>query len=362
MNPQHAVALLFSTLALQASAEVHLLPAGQFKGRDGRPGKDMVWTLSHAQGVALAALLNARHAAVDFQIDYEHQSMLAAQNGKPAPSSAWASRFEWRADRGLFAINVKWTDDARQMIEAGAYKYLSPVLVYDKKTGQVQDLLNAALVGRPNLDLNPVATERLAQLNAQSFNHQENSPMSLLAIFAALSLADTATESDAVAAINHLKTTAEANAGAVVTLNSALGIDVNADAAQAAVAINGLKIRSTTGDENTRATMQALQAQVAQLSANQHARTVDELVDTALNAGQLLPAQAEWAKSLGQADVAQLKAFIKDAPVVAANLQAKQTTAKDPAADAATLSPEEKAMCSAMGLSDAQFIAAKKSA
>ena len=163
---KNVLALLSLALALQAVADVQLLPAGEFVGRDGRPGNGVKWKLSDAQGQALAARLTAKHAAVQFNLDYEHQAMLADKNGQPAPASGWASAFEWRAGVGLFAVNVQWTANARRMIEAGEYKYLSPVIVFDKNTGEVRDVLNASLVNIPCLDLNPVAQERMAALNA----------------------------------------------------------------------------------------------------------------------------------------------------------------------------------------------------
>lgn len=175
---QTAIALLSSALTLHAAAEVQLLPAGEFKGRDGRPGNGLVWKLSDARGRALAAKLNARHASVRFNVDYEHQTMNAKENGQPAPASGWASRFEWREGKGLYALDAQWTDKARQMIERGEYRYLSPVIAYNKRTGEVSDVFNAALVNVPALDISPVARERIAQLSAQFSDEEEDAMLS----------------------------------------------------------------------------------------------------------------------------------------------------------------------------------------
>src|SRR3989338_4827051 len=91
-----SIALLTHALALQASADVHLLPVGEFMGRDGRPGKGLTWKLSDTQGQALATKLNASHRIVHFNFDYEHQALLSEKNGQPAPASGWASAFAWR--------------------------------------------------------------------------------------------------------------------------------------------------------------------------------------------------------------------------------------------------------------------------
>lgn len=44
-----ALALLNVSIALSATAWVHLLPAGEFKGRDGRPDKGKTWKLNSDQ-------------------------------------------------------------------------------------------------------------------------------------------------------------------------------------------------------------------------------------------------------------------------------------------------------------------------
>jgi phage I-like protein len=349
-----AIALLAAALAMQASADVHVLPAGEFVGMDGRPGNAITWKLSDAEGAKLAAALTARHAKVQFQFDYEHQLMNAESNGQPAPASGWASAFEWRNGDGLYALDVQWNARALAMIEANEYKYISPVLVYDKKTGEVKDLLNAALVGRPNLDLNPVAQERVAAMNASAYLPQENPPMTVAtAILMALGLQADNTEAQALAAIDGLKT----KSTSVLALNSALGIDQAADEATAVTAIAALKAKSVTGGDTTLAMIQGLQAELVTLKAAANAQAVEGLVQAALTEGKLVPAQVVWAKQLGQVDVAQLSAFLKDAPTVAAGLASTQSKGEPErdAAGKAVLSADQKAMCAHMGLTEDQF-------
>ena len=92
---------------------------------------------------ALADAINRR--GNEFVIDYEHQTVLSADNGQPAPAAGWAARVEWRDGLGLFAADIRWTDRARAMLAAGEYRYISPVLVSDA-SGTVVDVLHAALV------------------------------------------------------------------------------------------------------------------------------------------------------------------------------------------------------------------------
>lgn len=353
---KHLTALLIAALALSAKADVQILPFGEFSGRDGRPGKDLKWKLGNESGAALAKLLNAKHGKVRFNLDYDHQTFRSESNGQPAPASGWGNTFEWRDNDGLYLLDVKWTARAKAMIDADEYSYISPVIVYDKKTGEIVDVINASLVNIPNLEMHAVAEEQLARMNALDstfINPQEKPEMKLL--LALLGLAATATEDEAIAAVNALKSGHQAT---LTALNTALGLKPEADVDAATSAIATLKTQSATGDKTTQATIATLQAQVAQLSAAQAEREVNALVDQALVDGKLLPAQKAWAINLGKASLANLQSFLKDAPKVAASLSQQQSN--DGAGDAedkskAKLGEAELAMCNAMGLTPEQF-------
>lgn len=155
-------------LVTPAAAGVHvaqLLPAGEFSARDGRPGPGKTWKLNDTQGQALAARLGAIAAQTPIAIDYEHQSIMAATNGQPAPSAGYMLSFEWRNGAGLFA-RVQWNERALTYIRAGEYRYISPVILFDKVTGQITGLHNAALVSTPAL-LGMDAVQAMAAASAE---------------------------------------------------------------------------------------------------------------------------------------------------------------------------------------------------
>src|SRR4051812_9799256 len=56
----------------------------------------------------------------DYQIDYEHESVLKA--GK-APAAGWFTP-ELRDD-GIYATNVQWNEDAAQLLSQRKYRYFS---------------------------------------------------------------------------------------------------------------------------------------------------------------------------------------------------------------------------------------------
>jgi phage I-like protein len=83
---------------------------------------------------------------VELAIDYEHQTFAAADNGKPAPAAGWFVP-EARAD-GLWAVNVRWTDAAAEMLRGKEYRYFSPTFEVDKDN-RITRLLPVALTNFP---------------------------------------------------------------------------------------------------------------------------------------------------------------------------------------------------------------------
>lgn len=363
-----ALALLTSALSLQAAAVVQLLPAGEFKGRDGRPGKDLTWKLPDDQGRALAAHMNERHASVRFNLDYEHQFFLAEQNGQPAPASGWATKFEWRDGIGLFATDMQWTARARQMIEAGEYAYLSPAIVYDKVTGEVTGVINASLTNIPALDISPVGQERLARLTAFSHDDTEHSDMNpvLKALLKALGLPDDATEQTATAALSALQ---QARSDLTALLKSmGLAETTNVQAATTAIATLRTKAdQAASGgsgepDPTKWVSMErfnTLSGEVAQLRSTNVNREVDELIAQATKDGKCAGVVADVWRDIGKKDIAQLRSLIEKSPANPALAGQTQTSGKKPEGGDSQLSAEEIAVCRATGIDPKDFAKTK---
>ncbi len=128
-----------------------LLPAGLFSAVDGRPFDVPGGQWFIDGGIAEKLIIQAKSAANELVIDYEHQTILAESNGQPAPAAGWFSDVQWRAGSGLW-IRPKWTPRALEFIRQGEYRYLSAVFPYSKATGAPTQLHSAALVNRPGLD------------------------------------------------------------------------------------------------------------------------------------------------------------------------------------------------------------------
>lgn len=356
-NSQINLGIAACAISVTSAREVQLLPAGQFRARvTGRPDDAPYWYIDAELASAIIADFDSQK--VKAVIDYEHQTMLAAKNGQPAPASGWFSKLEWRDGVGLFATDVEWTDRAASMIEAKEYLYISPVFSYNKKTGAVKKLLHAALTNNPDLDgMEAVAANQFAQLIDQQLATEALSMTELLEQLRwLLNLPVTSTAEDVTTelqkAIDQIKTAA-ASAASVPGFDVVALIKSQADQIAALTASVANPDPSKFVDVGT---MVALQAEVAALSAQINGKEVDEIVIAALSAGKILPAQEPWARSLGAKNLAALKEFVATAQPIAA-LTATQTDGKPPAntAPGAQLDENQLAVCKAIGTDPGDF-------
>lgn len=313
-----------------APAEFRLVPFGTFKAKDGRPHGLPGWRLDAQSGAA--ALRNIQALADDFLIDYEHQTLYTRENGQNAPASAWVNRadFEIRGD-GIYATHIDWTAAAKAAIEAKEYRYISPVIQYDKKTGVVTGVLMAALV-------NHAAIDGLTDLAAAHFSfNEEDSPVDKETL-ALLGLDENASPEQIAQAVAALKSQADQ----VESLTDQVA---------------ALKANSDPGKPDPAKyvpveTMTALQQQVAALSNQVNRRDCDELIEAALSDGRLLEAQKSWAQSL---DLAALKAYLKDAQPIAA-LKGTQSGGRDPEdGGEGGLTADELAVCKTTGIDPDEY-------
>lgn len=103
----------------------------------------------------------------DFSFDYEHR----ATTGDVAPAAGWY-KLEVR-DGELWAVNIRWTEDAKRYILKKLYRYISPTFYADEE-GQIVEFFNCALTNVP-------ATDNCAQLIAATklLVNQEDTVMDL---------------------------------------------------------------------------------------------------------------------------------------------------------------------------------------
>tara|TARA_R110002051_G_scaffold183589_1_gene253125 strand:- start:16345 stop:17589 length:1245 start_codon:yes stop_codon:yes gene_type:complete len=337
-----------------------VFPEGETRSGDGsgRPTECAAWRLDASNGYPLADLLNAR--PTDMVIDYEHQTLHAQSNGQPAPAAGWltAGQFEYVVGVGLCNRAPSWTTKATQAIAGREYRYKSPVIAYDSD-GYVTNVMNVAITNQPALLTLDELTALSAKFATQPNQKQDKQMTPLLAyIIKALGLPESTTEDAAVTALS-------AQVDDFKTKATDAKIDI--DEAKPLAALSSVFAGANNAEpdpakyvpvETMTQTVAALNAQITTLQSNQ-VDPNDALLTAALSDGRLLPAQEAWAKSYAKSDPAGFKAYLDNAPVIAA-LNAKQTDGKpDPVAgDKITaLSAEQKEVADGMGISHADMIA-----
>ena len=353
-TPNQDLGIAACAISVTASGEIQLLPAGEFRAIDGRPKDVPGWVIDAQIAASVISAFNLKKN--DTVIDYEHQTILSAQNGQPAPASGWFSQLEWRDD-GLWAVDVRWTERASARISDKEYKYISPVFAYDKRTGAVKGLLHAALTNNPALDdMHAVAASQFAQLINQSQKESLSMDGILEQLRWMLNLPVTSSQDEVIAelqkAIDQIKA-AQPTAAASADFNVVALIKSQADQIAALTA-------SASNPDPSKfvpvATMQTLQNEFAALRAQITEREVNEVVTAALASGKILPAQEAWARGHGKENLASLKAYLEGAQPIAA-LTATQTGGIPPEGSTTVqLDENQLAVCRATGTAPEDFM------
>lgn len=321
MSSKTAIAALNFALTLgddgSMPTSAHILPQGPFRSKDGRPEEVTAWQLNETIAVRLIEKIRSRKTKT--VIDYEHQTMLKEKNGQPAPAAGWFGDMQWR-DSGLHAVDIRWTQRAAAMIGAKEYLYTSAVFSYNKKTGEVLDILSFALTNTPALDdLDSLAVlSRLGGLS-QSKSLEE----------ASMDGKD--------------QSVAELTARVSVLVDEVK----QKDEAMAALTEQLVLLKKQLAD---------IDAEKAATAAEAEEKEKAELIDTALTCKQILPADKEI---LAEMALSQVRKFIDARKGV--EFLTRQTVDGRPGNEVIHgLNDEELAFCTQVGLGAEEYALAKK--
>lgn len=261
-----------------------LLPARAVAGRDGREWRNDAPAEVEADFARLGR---------DLPIDVEHSSELRAPQGEPAPAVGWITAIEARD--GEIWGRAEWNEDGKRLVTNRAYRYHSPVIVYDRASGRIVGVRSVGLTNQPNL--------RLPALNRETGGTPPNEEDTMTkALLAALALPETATEAEALAKITSLQ--ADLATAANRADNPSLAKFVPRADYDAALA------RAT----NAEAAVEAIRKE--RLEAD-----VEAAIGQALQDGKITPATADYhrAQCRQEGGLARFTEFCKAAPVLGAD-------------------------------------------
>lgn len=280
--------------------EIQLAPLGEFRDTQGRPFR------LAAEDVA-AMMESAAQKVNNAVIDYEHQTL----TGKEAPAAGWVRRLVDRGADGLWGV-VEWTQRAKTYLANREYRYLSPVLLAQKKDAdgfwRPTVFHSAALTNTPQIDgMVPI-------VNKLELPNEKGEEEMLEKLIKALKLAEGATEEDVLKAVEALlakcaeaETAALANKGTVPKeITEVLGLREGANVSEAKATILALK---QPGNVVSMTEFQGLKKKLAE-------KDRDELVALAMKDGKITAAQKEWAEAYALADPEGFRVFVNKAPQV----------------------------------------------
>lgn len=368
-----ALAVDGSPSAMPEGMNAQLFPDGPFAARDGRPstqtgGKLTAWRMD--EGIAAALIAQVQTRETPLMVDYEHQLLRAAQNGKPAPASGWIAAVSYVPGRGVYA-RVDWTSSASALIEADEYRYISPVFRFDPDTGAALEILSVALTNNPAVDgMDAVALAALFPSTHTATTTEDSMDELLERLRWMLNLPVAATKEEVIAQLDKLKDQLSGGDAA------AASVDLLTLLKSKDESIASLTLQAATPDPARFAPVAALaslqqanaelKAKLAQLAASGQASKVDTLIQTALADGRLTAGLEPWARQLGAKDETALTAFLTAAAPVASlsGMQSRQLPGGQPpdsaGSDIAALSAEEVYAANQLGMSHEDYRKAKE--
>lgn len=241
---------------------VHLVPAGEFRGIDGRG--------PYRTGDA-AAVIHASMQAGRLVLDENHSTDLAAPRGEPAPARGWIVEMQSRAD-GIWG-RVEWTSAGRTLMADRAYRGISPALRISGGDRRVLSVLRASLTNNPNL----------SQLT--TFHHKQEPDVDLKALRAALGLAEDADEAAIIAAAATARTAVSTHAAQLQRIAAAARV---ADPAKAGAdeIVTALQAAGSGDVAALRATVVELQSQLTAVTQERARERAVAVIDGAIKAGK----------------------------------------------------------------------------
>ncbi|GLK85694.1 phage protease [Ancylobacter defluvii] len=333
--------ILFSQLPAGATAPdwVHLVPAGEFRGVDGR-GPFVLRDAAQVIRNSLAA------TGGRLPIDENHSIDRLAPKGEPSPARGWIVELQSRDD-GIWG-KVEWTVTGAALVADRAYRGLSPALTRRPDGNEVTGVLRASLTNIPNL-------------SSLTTLHDRSEDMDFLArARQALGLGADVAEADVLTAIAAQKTVIDTHSTQLAGIRKAAGLADNL--APDAMVIE-LQTRQSAGDTDIaklRTTVLELQTQLTTQHNDAAKREATRVIDEAIAAGKtaIVPIRDHY-----------IERHMKDPAGVEKELGAMVSLhsgrvvvpPKDKNDPASGLTSDQIELCSQMGLTTEQFIASRKS-
>jgi phage I-like protein len=243
---------------------------------------------------------------------------------------------------------VEWTSQAQEYLRHREYRYFSPVLKLDPESRKPTQLMQVGLTNVPAIKgLKPLVARRQGEsgttgvAQAQALKvHQEEKGETMEKLKRLLGLDP---EAD-------LEAVEEKALEVLRDLQAALDLPGEASAGQIQGALTALKAGAGQALQ-MQEELQTLRCRLAEQAASQ-------VVEEAMKAGKVSPAQREWACQYFRRDPEGFKTYLAKAPKIVPTGEYLQLL-KEGLPEGSELAPEELALCRALHLSPEAYLKAK---
>jgi phage I-like protein len=323
---------------------IRVLPMGRVELSDQREP----FLVDEASLQAMVAAYRSR--GVDLVIDYEHQSL----QGERAPAAGWIKELESRPD-GLWA-RMDWTQQARDYLEKKEYRYFSPVLKLDPETRKPTALMHVGLTNVPAINHLPPLVARWGGEAAAPEAWQSGEPGRRAPAMEMDSGKEKGKMVEKLKRLMGLTPEVEESLvcgqalEAFLDLAGILNLPDDASVAQLKGAVEAL----TAGAARLLKTEEELQALKTRLASE----TAERVVEEALKAGKVSPAQRGWALEYCRRDPEGFQTYADRAPKLVPTGEELQLLREEHDEEAGLL-PEELAVCRSLKVSPEAYLKAK---
>lgn len=320
---------------------IELIPAGSFSGRDGRGP----YRLESPGTVAVSSA--ALQLDAGLPIDYDHATDLGAPEGRPAPAAGWIKQLQER-DGALWG-RVEWTRHGAEALATREYRYISPVFEHDAD-GVVVRVLRAALTNNPNLYVKAIASRgrqhtegAMDETNEGQVEGAADQPVTILSELR-----------------RELGLESDASPDAIIAAVVKLVADLRAINAPDSVAAQRQHYVSIEHFQKATTELHTLRQERARERA-------DYLVQEAMRAGKIVPAQRQWALEYCIADAEAFRHFVQRQPTLGLGDVVLEGKARRSASDSIStqaggsveMTTLERSVCARLGIRAGDFVQRK---
>jgi phage I-like protein len=214
----------------------------------------------------------------DYSADFEHAAVKAAEEGREAPAAAWY-RLETREEPdgvSLWAVDIRWTPRAEEMLKNAEYRYISPWFSHDEDR-VILEYRNFALTNQPatvHMDALVAASKALDPRKAGRTEGSMSTDTTRL--MAALGLRPDASEDAALGVVEDIMTNHRAHQQILSMIP---------EGQDAIGTVTAWRDRAERADE--------LEATLAQRERDTATARVQQLLDQGVQDGKLTPASRD---------------------------------------------------------------------